>query len=144
MSRFEAWLVHLANILVGGTGLVYAWMRYVAKPVDPFAVVNHPWQPAMQHLHVVSAPLLVFAIGLLWKSHAWAGYRLRVRERRRSGLFLLASAAPMIASGYLLQTAADPAWRRAWLTVHLVSSTLWLAATLVHQLTPRRRVAPPA
>lgn len=142
MSRFEAWLVHVANLLVGGTGLVYAWMLYFARPADEFAVVNHPWQPAVQHLHVVAAPLLVFAIGLIWRVHAWAGFRLRAPNRWASGLALLAMALPMIASGYLLQTAVDPAWRKAWLIVHLATSGIWVVATGVHQLTPGRRARP--
>ena len=41
-----------------------------------------PWQPAVQHLHVLAAPLLVFALGLIWKAHAWPGVRLRVAARR--------------------------------------------------------------
>ena len=59
MTRLEAWFLHVATILVGGGGLVYAWMRYFVRPDDPFAVVNHPWQPDVQHLHVLAAPLLV-------------------------------------------------------------------------------------
>jgi hypothetical protein len=139
VTRLEAWFVHLANLLVGGTGLVYAWMRYFARSDDPFAVVNHPWQPAVQHLHIVAAPLLVFAVGLIWRSHAWTGFRLRATARWTSGVLLLGTAAPMIASGYLLQTAADPGWRKLWLGAHLAASALWLAATLAHQVTPRRR-----
>ena len=63
MTRAEAWLQHLANVLVGGTGLVYGWMRYFAEPADEFSVVNHPWQPDLHSLHVITAPLLVFASG---------------------------------------------------------------------------------
>jgi len=137
MTRFEAWLLHLATLLVGGGGLVYAWMRYLVRPEDPFAVVNHPWQPQVQHLHVLAAPLLVFAIGLVWKTHAWPGVRLRAAARRRSGLALVATAAPMIASGYLLQTATDPSWRQAWLVIHLAASALWLGGYLAHQLSSR-------
>ncbi|HXO18770.1 MAG TPA: hypothetical protein VOA87_02470, partial [Thermoanaerobaculia bacterium] len=76
MTRLEAWTVHAATILVGSTGLVYAWMRYLLAPADPFAVVNHPLQPLVQHLHVLAAPLLVFAVGLIWRRHVWAGWRL--------------------------------------------------------------------
>lgn len=137
MTRFEAWLLHIATLLVGGGGLVYAWMRYFARPDDPFAVVNHPWQPAAQHLHVVAAPLLVFALGLIFRAHAWAGVRLHVVARRRSGWSLLATAAPMIASGYLLQTASAPGWRQVWLAIHLVASALWLGGYLVHQVSSR-------
>jgi len=137
MTRLEAWFLHIATLLVGGGGLVYAWMRYLVRPDDPFAVVNHAWQPAVQHLHVVAAPLLVFAIGLIFKAHVWAGVRLRVAARRKSGLALFATAAPMIASGYLLQTATDPYWRQAWLVIHLVASALWLAGYLAHQVSAR-------
>ena len=69
MSRAQLLLFHLINLAVCGTGLVYAWMRYLVEPVDEWAVVNHPWQPHMQHLHVLLAPLLVFAVGLIWSAH---------------------------------------------------------------------------
>ncbi len=85
MSRGEAWLQHVANVLVGGTGLVYGWMRYFASPFDEFARVNHPWQPDLQGLHVVTAPLLVFASGLIWRDHVWKRVRSGFRPRRRLG-----------------------------------------------------------
>lgn len=136
MTRFEAWLVHLANLLVGGTGLVYAWFRYFAAPVDEFSAV-HPAQGLAQHAHVLTAPLLVFALGLIWRGHVWAGFRLGSAARRRSGVALLALAAPMVASGYLLQVAVEPAWRQAWIVVHVTASLAWIVGTLAHQLTPR-------
>ena len=75
MSRLEAWTLHAATLAVGGTGLVYAWMLYLLKPSDPYAVVNHPWQPGVQHLHVLTAPLLVFAAGVIWRAHVWRRFR---------------------------------------------------------------------
>ncbi len=136
MSRLEAWLLHVANLLVGGTGVAYALFRYFVKPDDPFAHV-HPWQAPAQHAHVVVAPLLVFGLGLIFRSHIWAGVKLDVRARRRSGVALLLVAAPMIVSGYLLQIAVEPGWRTAWIWVHLATGVLWILATAVHQLTPR-------
>jgi hypothetical protein len=145
MSRFEAMLLHVANVLVGGTGLVYAWVRYVAAPSDPFAVVNRPWQPQVQHLHVLLAPLLVFATGMIWRRHVLASWREEVRRRHRSGSALAWMLVPMIASGYLLQTAVDDRWRRAWVVVHLATSGLWIAGYLAHQIgariAERRRAA---
>ena len=85
MSRFEAWMLHLSNLLVGGTGLVYAWMVFLAKPADPYAVVNHPLQPQMQHLHILLAPLLVFTAGLVWRRHVWSQWKRGIEDRRRSG-----------------------------------------------------------
>ncbi len=132
MSRFEALLLHLSTALVGGTGLVYAWMIYLVRPSDPYAVVNHAWQPHLQHLHILVAPLLVFAAGLVWKRHIWAGVTSGAGQSRRTGLALALAFVPMAASGYLLQTAVEPGWRKAWMIVHLAASTLWLLGYLAH------------
>lgn len=142
MSRGEALVLHLANLLVGGTGLVYAWMLYAMEPADPFSLANHPWQPHVQHLHVLLAPLLVFAAGLIWRGHVWKGWRLGLRDR--TGLSLVLTLTPMVVSGYLIQTATDDAWRRIWVIVHLTASALWLLGYLSHQLLPRRREVPVA
>ncbi len=138
LSRAEAWSSHLANLAAGGTGLVYAWTCYLVEPADPFAVVNHPWQPALRHLHVLAAPLLLFACGWIGRDHAWRRVRSGHRERRRSGLALFLLVAPMALSGYLLQTGADERWRQVWVVVHVASSCLWVVAYLAHQLAPRR------
>ena len=133
MSRGQEVFLPLANLAVAGTGLVYAWMRYLVAPADEWAVVNHPWQPLVQHLHVLSAPLLVFAIGVIWSVHAIAKLR-NGRRGRASGLGLMALFLPMAASGYLLQVAVDPEWRRRWVVIHVISSLLWVAALVVHQV----------
>lgn len=132
MNRWERWTVHLGNILVGGTGSVYAWMLYLLEPADEFSIVRHPWQPAVQHLHIWTAPLLVFGAGLIWREHIWKHYKEGVRGRRRSGLSLLLSLAPMVVSGYLIQTAVSDAWRGAWVAIHLIASALWLAGYCGH------------
>lgn len=137
MSRVEAWLLHAAAVLVGGSGLVYAWMRYLLRPADEFAVVNHPLQPAMQHAHVVVAPLLVFALGLIWQRHVAAGLKSGKPERRRTGLWLLLALVPMVLPGYLLQVSVDPWWRSLWAQLHLWASVAWLLAYGAHQLLPR-------
>ena len=133
MSRGQTLILHLANIAVCGTGLVYAWMRYLVEPADEWAVVNHPWQPYVQHLHVLAAPLLVFALGLIWSAHI-LGKLQNGRKNRAAGIGLTTLFLPMAASGYLLQVAVDPGWRRTWVWVHVVSSLLWVAAFVVHQV----------
>lgn len=139
MSRWERLLQYGANTLVVGTGVIYAVMRYFMTPVDEWAVINHPWQPHVQHLHVLTAPLLVFACGLIWRRHV--ADRMRANERRRglSGPGLAVAFVPMIASGYLLQTASSAGWRRTWLVVHLVTSILWILLISAHFL--GRRIA---
>lgn len=144
MNRVEAWSVHLSNLLVVGTGLVYAAMRYLLVSSDPYAVVNHPWQPTVQHWHVLAAPLLVFAAGMIWRQHVWKHWRTGVRPRRKSGVALILTLAPMVVSGYLIQTAVAPAWRSVWIGVHLATSALWVVGYAAHLLVPllaRRRTA---
>jgi hypothetical protein len=145
VTRFEAWLLHLSNLLVGGTGLVYAWMRYLAEPADEFAIVNHPLQPTFQHAHILVAPLLVFGLGLVWRRHVATRVLGGHKPRRTTGLGLALTVAPMVASGYLLQTAESEGWRTAWIVVHLVTSGLWLAAYGAHLVKRRYAVGrPPA
>ena len=142
MSHWERSLQFGANALVVGTGLVYAIMRYFMTPVDEWAVINHPWQPHLQHLHVLSAPLLVFACGLIWRRHVADRMRADERSRRVSGPGLAVAFVPMIASGYLLQTTSTDGWRQAWLVIHLVTSGLWILLIATHFL--RWRVAGPS
>ena len=113
MKRLSVWLFHGANALVGATGLGYAVCAYFVRSDDPYAVVNHPLQPTLQHAHVLVAPALVFMAGVLWQGHAWSRMRSGASERRSSGLALVAALAPMVASGYLIQVASGDAWRFA-------------------------------
>jgi len=137
VSRSAAWFVHGAVVLAGVTGLVYGWMRYVAEPVDEWAIVNHPWEPDVKALHIVLVPLLVFACGLIWRTHVWERIREGFPDRRRTGLALAVLLAPMVASGYGLQVAEDETWRAAWMWTHGLTSSAWVLAYLVHQLPER-------
>ena len=141
MSRTEIVLLHLANALVVATGVVYAVMRYLLEPAEEWAVVNHPWQPHLQHFHVLVAPALIFAVGLIWSTHVLSKLR-NGRKGRMTGLGLIVGLAPMVMSGYAIQITIDEGWRTAWIVVHLVSSLLWICAFVLHlirTLIARRR-----
>ena len=137
MTRTEAWSHHVANALVGGTGVVYAWMLYLVTPDDPFALVNHPHQPTFHALHIVTAPLLVFVAGVSWKRHVWARVRSGYPHRRKTGLTLFALLFPMVSSGYLLQVSVDETLRQVYLVTHVATSVLWILTYLAHQFLGR-------
>lgn len=141
MSRGEARFLHLAQLLVAGTGLVWAWMLYFAEPADEFSILNHPWQDEMQAGHVLTAPLLIFAVAAIWKRHAWKRIRSGFRSRRRTGILLAVSFFPMAASAYLLQVSSDEGWREVWKFVHLATSIAWIAIFVLHLITPRAQSA---
>lgn len=134
MKRTDAALTYVATASAAGTGFVYGWMLYLAEPVDEFALVNHPWQPTMHLLHVVTVPLFVFAFGLLWPTHIAPKLRSGARARRRSGIGLVFLAVPMIASGYAVQVSVAAEWRTAWAWVHGVTSVLFTLVFVLHLL----------
>ena len=136
MTTWQARLQHTANLLVGGTGIVYGYMRYFMKPADEWAVVNHPWQPHVQHLHVLVAPLLVFACGLIWSRHVAGNLKGNGTRGRRTGPGLLLALVPMVASGYLIQTTVTETWRQVWVVTHVVSSVTWIVAFSAHLVQP--------
>jgi hypothetical protein len=140
MTRTEAWCIHLAALGVGGTGLVYGWMRYLCEPADELALVNHPLEPALQHLHLWLAPLLVFAVGLVWTDHVWKRVRTGFPQRRRTGLVLFALFWPMVLSGVGVQVLADERAHELAVWTHALASTGWVLGYGVHLLT---RAGPP-
>lgn len=133
MTRGQAWALHVSTLLVAGTGLVYAWMLYLLEPADEFSILNHPQQALVQHAHVWTAPLMVFALGMIWRSHVWHSLRSGRRTARRTGLLQAGCLVPMVASGYFLQTSVSERWRAVWTWVHVVSSGVFVCGYLVHQ-----------
>jgi hypothetical protein len=131
MMRSEWLWFHAANIAVGATGIVYGIMRYALSPSDEWSVVNHPWQPHIQHLHVLFAPLLVFAVGVVWSRHVISKMRGE-GDGRISGVGMLVGFIPMVASGYFMQVSVSPLWRDIWIGIHISASSLWILAGAIH------------
>lgn len=133
MSRWHAWTFHSLSAIVSLTGVVYFWMKHLLETDDPFALVNHPLQPAMLNVHILAAPLLVFVLGLIYGSHI-AAKLSKAGENKRSGLMALFSFLPMVFSGYLLQVASTPWLRQMALVLHLVTGAVFALTYLVHQI----------
>jgi hypothetical protein len=146
----EKVLLWASTLLVGITGLVYAWMKYLMKPVDPYSAIHHPLQPLVLKIHLVAAPFLVFAVGLVFMQHIWGQFRAGLRRGRRSGIGTLLTLAPMVLSGYLIQTVTSDGWLFWLAMIHLVAGTLFLLGFTSHQVAmwtrqaaARRRAASP-
>ncbi len=134
MPAAQRALHHTTTALVGLSGVVYGWMKFMLpEPEDPFTLVRHPLQPWALDLHVLAAPLFLLAVGIILREHILA--RLadpRRRRGRRSGVLAALLLVPMITSGYLLQTATIEWWRMVLLVTHLTSGALFLGTYLVH------------
>lgn len=133
MNPFERTLLNVSTGLVALTGGVYFYMKYLMTGDDPYSVVHHPLQPHALSVHVLLAPVLVFALGLITREHI-IGYLLEARQRRgrATGIVAVSLAAPMIVSGYLMQVLTDPGPRRVLSVIHLAGGGLYVLLFLGH------------
>ncbi len=138
MSRLERLLLAWSSLAVAVSGCVVGWMKYFLRADDPYAVANHPLQPIFLKIHVLSAPVLIFALGLVFSRHVLPHFQAGLRHARRSGLVTGAVIAPMIASGYLIQTITGEVLVAVLVAAHAVAGGLYLAGFLTHRVTARR------
>jgi hypothetical protein len=132
MKRWERWTFNLCALAVAISGFAYLWMKYFVQADDPFAVVNHPWQSAMLHLHVLASPPFVLIFGVILNSHIMKKLRATRTPNRKTGLASLATFAAMIVSGYLLQVTLSDAWLQALVVVHVASGALFTVTYGTH------------
>ena len=132
MKRWERWSFNALNLVVAVTGFAYAYMKYLLASDDPFAVINHAWQPSMLAAHVLVAPFLILLFGIVLRSHILKKLLSRHRPNRRTGWTSLVSFAAMALSGYLLQVASSPAWLSLLVVLHIVTSVVFVVGYGAH------------
>lgn len=132
MTAREKWTFNLLALVVSASGLAYLWMKYGMASGDPFALVNHPWQPWMLAIHVLASPWFLVMFGVLVNSHISLKLAAESGQDRRSGYLSLVAFVTMTFSGYALQVATNPRTTRAMLVLHLVSSGLFVLAYGAH------------
>jgi hypothetical protein len=141
VTPFERWAVWGTSVATFVTGVIYLWLKYLMVNDDPFAVVNHPWQPVVLKAHILVAPLLVFSIGLVTLRHVWRHLRSHVRDGRRSGLLTVVVFGPMILSGYLIQALTEEGWLKAMAIAHIGLGLIYGLGLLTHQFAAGGRKA---
>lgn len=132
MTRFEKWAVWTTVALTAATGGVYFWMKYLMTSPDPYAVIHHPWQPIALKLHILVAPLLVFALGLIAMRHVWRHFRSGASRGRRTGLGNVLLATSMVVSGYLIQVVTREPVLSVIAWIHIVAGVLFAAVVMGH------------
>lgn len=132
MKWWERWAFHVFHLLVSVSGTAYFVMKWLLETDDPFALVNHAWQPAMLAAHVVAAPFLVASFGMVFRSHAARKVAVSEPKHRRSGWVSLLGFAVMAVSGYLIQVGTAPCFLSAAIWVHVASSAVFVAGYAVH------------
>lgn len=145
MTRVERVLLWGSSAAVAVSGFGFAWTKYLVKSEDPFAVVHHPWQTFFLKAHVLSAPLLVFVVGLLFSRHVVRHWQSPSANGRRSGLGVVVVLLPLVASGYLIQTVTGERLLGWLVAVHLATGILYVVFVPLHnarQALWERRTAP--
>lgn len=132
IRTWQKWLLAALTFATGASGLVYLWMKYLVESQDPFAVINHPWQPYVLYVHVLAAPALVLVFGMVWTSHVSGKIEGGRPYNRRSGLMAIWSFAVMAASGYLLQVLTTERLHTAVVVTHVASGCGFLLVYLAH------------
>lgn len=138
MKPFAKWLVLLSSVATGVTGLVYLWMDRMLEPMGEFAAINHPLQPFVLKAHILVAPVLVFALGVIGVDHIWRYFRGTMHRARRSGVSATWVIVPMVVTGYLIQAVTAPLWLEGLAWTHIATSVFYLGALAAHQLAVRR------
>lgn len=137
MTRFEKRLLWGSTGVVAATGFVYLWMKYALSPAQPWDVVNHPLQPHVLKLHILAAPVMVFAIGMITTRHIWRHFRENVARGRRSGLTAALVVVPMVVTGYLIQAVTHVGWLKGIAYAHIGFSIVFTLGLGAHGVATR-------
>ena len=114
--KFERWGFNAAFAAMTLSGAAYFGMKYLMATDDPFAVVNHPWEPTMLAMHVVAGPVAIAFFSLAFRSHGLPRIWQATPLNRKSGLAAGAVFVVLVGSGYLNQVTTEPEHARG---VHL-------------------------
>lgn len=140
MNRFQRSLLWWSTLLTALTGGVYAWMKHLMDPVNEWAVINHPLQPWVLKAHILVAPVMVFAVGLVTMSHIWPLFRSGLPRGRQTGIWTAATFGPLVLSGYLIQAITLPVLLAVVSWTHLGLGVVVTAAFVGHRVAVGRRL----
>lgn len=142
MTPLERWAVNISTLIVAISGILYAIMKYLVTSQDPFAVINHPLQPWMLDLHVLGAPVMIFAVGWIASVHIADQFRKGVRRPGGfTGVFAVICILPMVSTGYLIQVFTQETARLTLIIVHLITGGLYMITFVAHLIVSRRLAA---
>lgn len=139
MTRFQRWLLYASTAVATVSGVVYFVMKRFMTPADPWAVINHPLEPWMLKLHILSAPVMLFAVGLITAQHIWRSLKSSLPTGRVTGVTAALVFGPLVVSGYLIQTFSTPLWLDVLGWTHLALGLVCAAAVFGHRLAVRGR-----
>ena len=140
MNRLQRHVLWWSTGLTFLTGAVYGWMKYMLEPLDEWAVINHPLQPLVLKLHIVVAPTMVFAVGMVALSHIWPLWRSGLPRGRTTGIWTALTFGPLVLTGSLIQSVTAPGWLTVVTWVHVTLGLLCAGLFAGHRVMVRRGI----
>jgi hypothetical protein len=135
MTRFQRWLLYGSTIATAASGITYFAMKHFLEPSDPWAVINHPLEPWALKAHILIAPLMLFAVGLITTQHIWRSLKSSLPTGRHSGRTAAYVFGPLVFSGYLIQSLTSPLTLEVLAWAHLALGIVGAGAIWVHRRT---------
>ncbi len=133
MTRFQRWFLYGSTAATAASGIAYFAMKRLLEPSDPWAVISHPLEPWALKAHILSAPLMLFAVGLITTQHIWRSLKSSLPTGRRSGQLASYVLGPLVLSGYLIQALTSPLTLEVLAWTHLVLGVIGAGAIGVHR-----------
>ena len=132
MTTFQRQFVYISTIAALISGVLYIGLRTFAEPEDPWAIVNHPLEPWALKAHILTAPIMLFAVGLITAQHIIRSLRSSLPNGRQSGLIMTVLFGPLALTGYLLQTVISPLVTSILSWTHLGLGLICAVALVIH------------
>jgi hypothetical protein len=130
-------LALMSLIILSGSG--YFFLKYGIENDDPFSVVNHPLEPITLKLHILAGPLLIFVMGILFRSHVREMLRQKHMPAKTGGLVAVFLFFATSLSGYLLQIVTWPVLHGVLTYMHPVSGLFFGLVIGIHALRRKNR-----
>jgi len=134
MENNEKKFLNYSHYVITITGIIYYLVKNFFQVQGEWGVESHPFEVHLQHFHILSVPILLVAISMIFKDHVLKKIISKSRLMKKSGISLLVLAIIMIFSGYGIQVAMSTIVRNAMINIHLVSSLAWIVVFLYHQI----------
>lgn len=100
--------------------------------IDLFGPTQHPWLTYFKGAHLIFAPILLMAFGMIFEKHILKYLHLKNSKKRASGLSSLVTITLLVLSGQSLLVISEQNLLEWIGVIHLVAGILFLSAFLVH------------
>jgi hypothetical protein len=132
VTIFQQQLVYISTIAAVISGVLYIGIRTFVEPAEPWAIVNHPLEPWALKAHILTAPLMLFSVGLITARHIIRSLKSKLPTGRQSGMVITVLFGPLALTGYVLQTVISPLVTSILSWVHLILGLICAVSLAIH------------